>query len=470
MEEVSTLSEIIVCGAGVIGLATAVMLARDGHDVTVVEADPQDAPVDAGAAWDGWQRRGVAQFRQPHHLMTRFRQVCDQELPDVTGRLLAAGCVRVDWLATPPPTLTGFTRRPEDDAARMVTGRRPIVEAVFGRLAADQPRLKLRRGVAVAGLLTGRSALPGVPHVTGVRTATGETIRADLVVDATGRRSRSTSWLTGAGARPPHSEATDRGFVYYTRFYTGPTAPSLRGRPLTPVGSISLLTLHGDNDTWSVTIFGTNRDRPLKALRAPEVFTRVVAACPGQAHWLDGDPITDVLPMSGALDHYRRFTVEGLPVVTGFAAIGDAWSCTNPSGGRGLSVGMVHAQQLRDGVRCHLDRPGELAACLDERTEVVVAPFHRNQVAADTARVAEMTALREGRPLPPAGPMTRLAAAAMHDPDAFRGLVDTVLCLAHPADVLARPAVQTALERHRHEPPGPPSGPDRDHLMSLLAA
>ena len=36
---------------------------------------------------------------------------------------------------------------------------------------------------------------------------------------------------------------------------------------------------------------------------------------------------------------------------TGFAAVGDAWACTNPSAGRGLSVGIVHAQLLRKTAR-----------------------------------------------------------------------------------------------------------------------
>jgi flavin-dependent dehydrogenase len=43
--------------------------------------------------------------------------------------------------------------------------------------------------------------------------------------------------------------------------------------------------------------------------------------------------------MAGILDRYRRFVVDGAPVVTGYAAVGDAWACTNPSAGRGISVG-----------------------------------------------------------------------------------------------------------------------------------
>lgn len=464
------MGDIVVCGAGVIGLAAAVMLARDGHRVLVVESDPGGAPETAEMAWEGWQRRGVAQFRQPHSLFARFRAVCDEELPEVTDALLAAGCVWVDYLAAPPPTLTDRATRPGDAALRFVTGRRPVFEAVFAALAEREPGVVVRRGVRVARLFTGPASLPGVPHVAGVVTSDGERLAADLVVDATGRRSPARRWLSGIGARPPATESEDRGFAYYTRYYRGSSPPVLRGRALCPMGSLSLLTLHGDNDTWSVTVFGTSADAPLKALREPAVFTRVVAACPLQVHWLEGRPISGVLPMAGVLDCYRRYVVDQTPVVTGFAAIGDAWACTNPSAGRGLSVGIVHAQLLRHVVRDGLDRPAEFARAFDERTEDVVAPFYRNQVAADRDRIAEMTAAQQGAPPPAPNPVTAgLLAAAGVDPDAWRGLLETVLCMAQPQEVLARPAVKTAMDQHGDRRPPAPPGPDRSQLLELLA-
>jgi flavin-dependent dehydrogenase len=346
-----------------------------------------------------------------------------------------------------------------------------MIESVVAAAAEDQPGVSVRRGVRIAGLLAGGSAIPGTPHATGVHTAAGEQIYADLVVDAMGRRTPALDWLTQVGAPKPHVESEDSGFVYYTRYFTGPTRPRRRGPGLIPMGCFSLLTLDGDNDTWAVTLFGPTGDAPLKALREPGCFTRVVQACPMQAHWLDGTPITDVLPMAGILDRYRRFVVDGRPVITGFAAVGDAWACTNPSAGRGLSVGLIHAQLLRNVVRAYLDDPAALARVWDEHTEQFVAPYYWNQIAADRARIAEMDALRNGlEPPPPDSMMDRFGIAAGYDADVFRGLVETVLCLALPQEVFERPGIKDKIDELGQGAPMRIPGPDRDQLLQLLSA
>jgi len=342
------MAKVLIIGGGICGLGTALLLARDGHEVTVLERDADPLPASPQDAWEMWARKGVAQFRQPHNFMPGFRLIPEKELPDVREALCRAGASRLDMLHPLPPVFTDQSPRPIDDKLWTYTARRPAGEWVFADAARNEPRVTLRRGIQATGLLTAGSAMgAGIPHVVGVRTAGGEEFRADLVIDATGRRSKSPEWLRAIGARPPHEEQEDCGFTYYSRYFRG-TQPQRIGPVMTPLGTISALTLPGDNGTWSVTVFGAAGDLPLKNLRFAAKWTNTVRACPLQAHWLDGEPITDILPMSGIVDRYRRFVVGGLPVATGFVCVADAWACTNPSAGRGLTVGLLHALQLRD--------------------------------------------------------------------------------------------------------------------------
>jgi 2-polyprenyl-6-methoxyphenol hydroxylase-like FAD-dependent oxidoreductase len=469
------MSTILVLGGGVVGLSMAMMLARQGHSVTVFEHDREPLPGSPEEAWRAWERRGVTQFRQPHYLNPSVRHLLDSHLPDVKEALLRIGCVTFDRLATMPAFITDRTPREGDERFITITGRRPAIEYAFASVA--ERLISVRRGASVGGFLTGPSAAKGIPHVTGVRTVDGEEVSGDLIIDAMGRHSKLPKWLEAIGARPPIEEAEISGFIYYTRYFRSATRviPAYRAELLTYFHSFSLLTLPGDAGTWSVTVFISSDDQALKKLRDPKHWTALVAACRLHAHWLDGEPITDVLPMGGILDRYRRFVVDGLPVATGIVSVGDSWACTNPLLGRGIAMGLMHALGTVEVVRQHLDNPLALALAQDSMTETRVTPWYRNTIEIDRRRIARFNALIEGQPEPqPTDPRARidsaLLIAMMYDADLYRADVEISSLLASPQEVTARPGVADHIMEvaRTHEAVIPP-GPSREKLLHMLA-
>ena len=195
---------------------------------------------------------------------------------------------------------------------RLVTGRRPVVEAVAAAAAEASPASTVRRGVRVAGLLRRSVRVPGVPHVDGRphRRRRGAARRSRRRRD--GPRTPSADWLADARRRARRTvEAADRRLRLLHAFLHRRRSRPGRGPALAPLGSISLLTLFGDNDTWSRHGLHPHR-RPAAQGPAPQRrVRRVVRACPLQAHWLDGTPLTGVLPMAGVLDRTAASSSTG---------------------------------------------------------------------------------------------------------------------------------------------------------------
>ena len=357
------MAQIVVIGGGLVGLTAGMLLARDGHQVTVTERDAAGPRGRAGDVWQRWDRRGVNQFRQLHFMLPRWRAVMERELPEVIAELEALGGVRTSMLGTLPDEMTGG-KRDGDERFETVTGRRPVLEAAVAQAAKCTDGLTVCRGVAVTGLVTGAESIPGVPYVAGVTIGGATQVHADLVVDAAGRRSPVSGMLAAIGARRPDEEKEDCGFVYYARHFRSPdgSCPPAMERLLQHFEGVSILTLPCDSGTWGVGFVTSARDKELRALRAVPAWEAALALFPNVAHWGAAEPITGVQVIAGIEDRHRSHVVDGEPVVTGLAAVGDAWACTNPSLGRGASIGLLHACALRDLLReVSPDEPERLA-------------------------------------------------------------------------------------------------------------
>jgi flavin-dependent dehydrogenase len=479
VEGVPSVARIVVMGGGVVALGSAMLLAGDGHEVIVLERDPAPPPDDPADAWERWERPGLNQFRLPHAFLGGFRAVLEAELPEVAKDLESAGALRLNLIRDVMPEAMTGGWRDGDERYEWLTGRRPVMEAAVARAAEATPGVEVRRGTAAGGLISENGVLPGVPQVTGVRTRAGEAIRADLVVDMTGRRSSLPDWLAEIGARRPVEELEDTGFVYYGRHFRSAdgSIPPMMGPPQIPWGTVVSLTLPADNGTWSVVLATAANDKALRPLRELDRWEETVRALPLVAHWLDGTPIDDGVQVLARLeDRYRGFVVDGTPVATGVVAVADSWACTNPTHGRGASVGMLHALTLRDQLRTvGLNDPAAFAEAFHAATARIVEPWYRITNATDRHQIGEIAAGISGGTYDPPDPEYELdralETAGGQDPDCLRANLDVRLVLRTPDQVLADPELRAKVlrlgsgQRERLD-----LGPDRAQLVALAGA
>ncbi len=464
---------IVVTGAGVGGLTAALLLARDGHDVVILERDSTPLPASADEAFT-WNRRGAPQVRHPHAFLGRLRNLLRDDLPDVLADLKSAGATEVSWTDIAPETLDDRTPQPGDEDMALLACRRTTFEWVLRRSVLATKRVELRDGVRVTGLRTAPGSSP--PRVIGVDTDAGP-VDADLVVDAGGRHSALVRLLEGIGVTLTE-EKHDAGMVYLSRFYRlreGATEPDVNAFNGGTLGYLGYGVFRGDNRTFSVTLAIGTEDKELRALTAGAGFDAAAAMLPAATAWVDpavSEPIAEQHAMAGLLNRVRHLVVDGKPLVLGLAAVGDALICTNPLYGRGCSLAAVHAQLLTKALRDHPDDLEALALQVDAAAREEILPWYDASVAQDEAsRIARAndsgdaitSIITEGLL-----PLTRTDAVVS------RAFFRTLNLLTSPNAVLNDPELQQRVLAHwatrAQRPPEPVVGPTRAEMIAALSA
>lgn len=443
---------IVVIGGSAGGLFSSLLLARAGHEVVVIEQDDLRAAPDVDGAAAVAHRPSAPQIVQPHMAMAQCRELLRTELPDVYAGLLAAGVEDAPLSTKMPPTLADRSPRPGDEQLAGLMTRRSTIDWVLRRAAEAQPGVTFRYGERVLGL-TARPSRP--PHVTGVRTATA-TIRADVTVDASGRRSPIDRWLDAVGASPAATWFAECGLAYYGRHYRIRGDAALPGPPtsrwLATLDDRTVGIWGADNGTVQLAVAPLASDRRFRGLTDAARFTAVARSVPLGAAWLDGlDPITEVFPMAGIHNTLRRLVVAGRPVVTGLHAVGDSVCTTNPTFGRGLSLALTNAVDLRDTLTAFADDPAGQAVRMDDLVGEHVAPFYDDQAKVDAARLAHLRHHVDGTPLPPRPAAAdhrvdfpTLRAASTVDPTAFRGFWALMGMVRRPEEIYTDPDIVAA--------------------------
>lgn len=341
----------VVVGGSMAGLLAARVLVSHFEHVTMIERDALPETLE--------HRKGVPQGRQLHALLPRGRRILERLLPGFSQELLAAGAVSLDVPAE-MPILSPFGWVDRRAAGwEMISASRPLFEATVRRRVGGLP------GVTVLDRheVTGPCATRNGGTVTGVTVrpvaSGGDVVEidADLVVDASGRGSRVSTWLTELGYPTPEQTQVNPDIAYATRIFRIPDgftadwkAVMLSSKPPSMPRTGYLFPI--EQGQWMVAVMGAAGQHPPTDEDGYTDFVRSLRH-PLIAHAIaDAEPVTPIRAHRGTTN--RQWHFERMPRwPDGLIALGDAVCAFNPIYGQGMTTAAVAAEILDACLRVH---------------------------------------------------------------------------------------------------------------------
>ena len=383
---------VVVIGSGMAGLATALSLKNSGRQVVLLERDDAPPSIPPETAFESWKRPGVPQLHHTHIFLSRLRTILRDDHPEVLAELEAVGIHRsaIDQIL-PTSLIDRYRAEPDDDDLLHLWGRRATLEYVLRRYVGRLPHVSIVQGARVEGVEVEKTN--GRARVRGVRfrqAGVDAVLSADVIVDASGARSKMPEWLRAQGVDIV-TDAKPSACAYYCRHYQQrdpSTEPPRRGTGAN-IDYLIYGIFFAEHGTFSIAFACPEMEEQLTdAVKRPEGFDHLCSQIPALSKWTSrADPVSRVLGGASLANRWHNYPESGKDVVLGLFPVGDSHIQTNPIYGRGCSMAFVQAKALAE-VLATEGSPVEHGSRYFARVRALLKPHFDFSRAADRAFLA----------------------------------------------------------------------------------
>jgi 2-polyprenyl-6-methoxyphenol hydroxylase-like FAD-dependent oxidoreductase len=306
----------VIVGASLAGSATAMLLARAGARVALVEQRPE-----------------MSAYKKICSHYIQSSAVATLERLELLGPMFEAGAVRSRPRLHCP---TGWIEPTDGRFAQGVNLRREVLDPLIRGAAAETPGVKLMLGETVGALLRDGERVCGVE----ARDRTGRELRlrAKLVVGADGRGSRVAK-LAGVRERKRRNER-----FAYGAYFEGPLPGGSDDAQFWLLDPDMAAMFPTDSGLTFFAAMPTKRRLAQFRADPAGALLELIASAP------DAPPLDAMRMVSEPQGKLDMTNVEHEPTAPGLALVGDAATAADPLWGIGCGWALQSAEWLADSV------------------------------------------------------------------------------------------------------------------------